>query len=150
MDHLFITELLNSPGWLQYIGDRNVHTEAQATGYLVNGPIKSYKENGYGLWAVALKESGIPIGMCGLIKRDYLENTDIGFAFLPAYAGKGYARESAEAVMGYAISTLALGVIDAIVVADNTSSISLLQKLGFQHADMIELDGEQLMLFRKQ
>jgi RimJ/RimL family protein N-acetyltransferase len=80
-DTAFILDLLNSPGWLRYIGDRGVKTEEQAKNYLLNGPIKSYTKNGYGLSMVERKDDNKPIGMCGIIKRDTLENPDIGFAF---------------------------------------------------------------------
>lgn len=147
-DSGFILQLLNSPGWLRYIGDRNVRSEADAKNYLENGPMKSYRDNGYGLWLVALKESGKPIGMCGLIKRDYLEHRDIGFAFLPEYTGKGYAEESAQAVIDYARNTLLLPVVAAITVPGNASSIKLLEKLGLRQQRMIELNSEQLLLFQ--
>ena len=83
-DAAFIVELLNSPGWIQYIGDRNIKTEEQAREYLNNGPLKSYRQNGFGLYMVEKKDDHTPIGMCGIIKRDTLNNPDIGFAFLPA------------------------------------------------------------------
>jgi [ribosomal protein S5]-alanine N-acetyltransferase len=147
-DSSFIMQLLNSPGWLRYIGDRNVRSEDDAINYLTNGPMKSYREHGYGLWLVALKDQEAPIGMCGLIKRDYLEHTDIGFAFLPEYTGKGYAEESAQAVFNYAKSTLFLPIIAAITVPGNASSIKLLEKLEFKQQRTIELNGEQLLLFQ--
>ena len=147
-DSSFTITLLNSPGWLQYIGDRNVHSEADAISYLQNGPLKSYNENGYGLWLIALTETDTPIGMCGLIKRDYLEHKDIGFAFLPEYSSKGYAYESAAAVLRYSRDTLGLPAIAAITIPINQSSIRLLQKLGFAYKQLIENSGEELMLFQ--
>lgn len=144
----FILTLLNTPGWLRYIGDRNVHSEQDAVKYLENGPMKSYNDNGYGLWMVSLKENNEPIGMCGLIKRDYLEYTDIGFAFLPEYAGKGYATESAQATLHYAQNTLSLPAIAAITLPINNSSIRLLEKLGLRNQRTIEMNGEQLLLFQ--
>jgi len=92
-DTAFIIELLNTEGWLKYIGNRNVKTTEQAKEYLQNGPMKSYEENGFGLALVQLKTNQKPIGMSGLIKRNYLEHPDIGFAFLPGYTGHGYAFE---------------------------------------------------------
>ena len=106
----FIISLLNSPGWLEFIGDRNVKTQEQATDYLLNGPIKSYHENGFGLSLVELKHPQKPIGMCGLLKREYLEHPDIGFAFLPEYSGKGYAYEIAKATMDYAEAMLKMPI----------------------------------------
>jgi RimJ/RimL family protein N-acetyltransferase len=129
-DTPFIIELLNSPGWLKYIGDRNVRTEEQAISYLQDGPMKSYKANGYGLSLVERKEDNASIGMCGIINRAMLECPDIGFAFLPAYTGKGYAEEIARATLAYAQKQLRLPNISAITVAENISSIRLLEKLG--------------------
>src|SRR5438067_12423414 len=118
-DAPFIIELLNSPGWLQFIGDRNVKTEDQAISYLSNGPLKSYKENNFGLWMVEKNNDQKPVGMCGLVKRDMLKNPDIGFAFLPSYNGQGFAYESASAVMSYANNNLNIPKIHAITLANN-------------------------------
>src|ERR1700694_1684577 len=106
-DAQFIVELLNSPGWLEFIGDRHIRTEEQAREYLVQGPVKSYQENGFGLSLVETKD-GVPVGMCGLIKRPALEHADIGFAFLPQFMGRGYAFEIASATMDYARNVLGM------------------------------------------
>ncbi len=131
-DSLFIIELLNSPGWLQFIGDRNVKTEEQAITYLENGPLKSYTVNGYGLWLVETKEDEKPIGMCGIINREYLNNPDIGFAFLPGYHGQGYAFEVVSATMVYAKQHLKISKMEAITIAENERSIRLLEKIGLR------------------
>jgi len=128
----FIISLLNSPGWLEFIGDRHVKTEDQAKQYLLNGPIKSYQENGFGLSLVELKHNKTPIGMCGLLKRDYLEDPDIGFAFLPEGTGKGYAFEIVNATMNYAKDTLNMPRVLAITLPSNKSSIKLLEKAGLK------------------
>ncbi|RYD56226.1 MAG: N-acetyltransferase [Sphingobacteriales bacterium] len=147
-DSAFIIELLNTDGWLRYIGDRNVHSKEDAIRYLNNGPMKSYVQHGYGLWLVCLKDTGTPIGMCGLIKRDYLEHTDIGFAFLPAHNGKGYALESASAVLDYAKDTLRLTTIAAFTVPYNADSVKLIEKLGLRYKSTFELEGEELWLYQ--
>ena len=134
-DTPFIIELLNSEGWIKYIGDRNVKTAEQARQYLINGPVKSYADNGFGLYLAALKSSGTPVGMCGLIKRDYLPHIDIGYALLPQYMGKGYAYETATAVLGYAFGVLKQEKILAITLPENTASVKLLQKLGMQYGE---------------
>jgi RimJ/RimL family protein N-acetyltransferase len=126
----FILELLNTPGWLQYIGDRNVRTKEQAEAYLQNGPVKSYKEHGFGLWLVEATEDGAPIGLCGILKREHLEHPDIGFAFLPAYNGKGYALEAAGATLSHAREVFGIAKVLAIVLPANAASIRLLEKLG--------------------
>lgn len=148
-DTSFITELVNSEGWLRYIGDRNIKTKAQAQAYLENGPIKSYRENGFGLWLVELKEDKTPIGMCGILKRDQLEHPDIGFAFLPAFTGKGFAFEAAGATMRYANGKLNLSDICAIVMPENKSSVKLLEKIGMKYSKPFRFpDGkEELALY---
>ena len=148
-DTTFIIELLNSPGWIKYIGDRNVRTTEEAIAYLKRGMLASYKENGYGLCLVGIKDGNIPIGMCGILKRDTLEKPDIGFAFLPGYHGKGYAFEIATATMKYARETLLLPVIWAITVAYNLPSIKLLERIGFTFEKVIRLpdDEEELLLY---
>lgn len=129
-DAAFMVELLNSPGWLEFIGERNVKTEEQAIGYLENGPFKSYQENGYGLWLVERKEDLLPIGICGIINRPSLENPDIGFAFLPSFMGMGYAYEMARATLDHANRNLDIPVICAITTPKNIRSIRLIGKLG--------------------
>ncbi|MEJ8804233.1 GNAT family N-acetyltransferase [Pontibacter sp. H249] len=145
----FIIELLNSPGWLQFIGDKGIKTEEQAKAYLENGPLKSYRHNGFGLFLVETKENSQAIGMCGIIRRDNLENPDIGFALLPAYNGKGYAYEIASATLAYAHNQLALRKISAITLPNNIRSIQLLEKLGLSYLETIILPGseEELLLY---
>jgi len=147
-DTPFIIELLNSPGWLQFIGDRNVRTEAEAKAYLENGPLKSYRENGYGLYLVEKKDDTLSVGMCGILNRETLDNPDIGFAFLPPYTAQGYAFESASSMLLYARNKLKIPKICAITVPDNIKSISLLEKLGMKFEKKIRLqeDKEELLL----
>jgi len=147
-DTSFIINLVNSAGWLQYIGDRNIKTTEDAYNYLQNGPIKSYAENGFGLWLIELKSINQPIGMCGLIKREGLENVDIGFALLPGYEGEGFVYEVATKTLLYAKETLHLPGIVAITTATNSRSINLLNKLGLDFTKHIQIgEGEVLMLF---
>ncbi|GAB2694977.1 GNAT family N-acetyltransferase [Mucilaginibacter koreensis] len=129
-DAEFILQLLNSPCWLQYIGDRQVHHVTDAEAYLSDNIIKSYDEHGFGFWRVSLKADGTVIGTCGLAKRDYLDAPDIGYALLPEYERKGYAFEAAAAVQQYAKTVLGLKRLLATVVPDNERSIKLLTKLG--------------------
>ncbi|NEM97224.1 GNAT family N-acetyltransferase [Pontibacter burrus] len=136
-DAAFIVELLNSPGWLKYIGDRNIRTRAEAELYLQSGPIKSYRVNGYGLWLVKTKSEGKAIGLCGIIKRDILDHPDIGFAFLPEANGKGYAHEAAAATLAYAQTQLRLPTIEAITLPENDRSIRLLLKIGLNYSRTI-------------
>lgn len=144
-DASFIVELLNTPGWLRFIGDRNVKAIADAEGYILNGPVKSYNTNGFGLYIVTLKD-GTPVGMCGLIKRDALEHVDVGFAFMPQYTGKGYAFEATEATLGYARNELGLTTILAITTQDNVQSINLLKKVGLRFERLFQMPGDDEVL----
>lgn len=145
-DAPFILKLVNTPGWLQYIGDRNVKNLEDAGRYLQNGPLQSYAQWGFGLFRVALKSTHTAIGICGLIKREELDDIDLGFALLPAYTGKGYAYEAAAAVLHYAQHHLHLPRLVAITLVDNASSLKLLQKLGFRFERMVRLNNEDLAL----
>jgi RimJ/RimL family protein N-acetyltransferase len=127
----FILELMNDPDWLRFIGDRGIRTADDARGYIAAGPASMYARLGFGLYAVELREGGTPIGICGLVERDWLEAVDLGFAFLPRFRGVGYAREAAAATLDYARTTLGLDRVLAIVSPENEDSVRLLEKLGF-------------------
>ena len=148
-DAPFILELLNEPGWLRHIGDRGIRTEEAARDYLRKGPMKMYREHGFGLWCVEVKPAGTPVGICGLIKRDGLDDVDIGFAVLARHERQGYGVESARAVMAYAREALGLQRIVAITSVDNHGSIRLLEKIGLRFEKMVTLPGdeEELKLF---
>ena len=145
----FILNLLNQPAFLQFIGDKGVRTVEDARAYLQNGPIASYERNGYGSYLVELKSGSVPIGICGLLKRDWLEDADVGFAFLPEFGAKGYAFESARAVLDYGRDVLGMNRIVAITSLDNAASIKLLEKLGFVFEGLIRFPdgGEEVRLF---
>ncbi len=149
-DAQFILELLNQPSFLRFIGDKGVRTREDAVRYLEDGPLASYARFGFGLYRVELKDTGTPIGMCGLLKRDTLPDADIGFAFLPDYWSAGYAFEAADAVMNYG-KRLGLGRIVAITSLDNDASIKLLGKIGMKFEGIIKLadDQAEVKLFGK-
>ncbi len=136
-DAAFILELMNDPSWIQYIGDRGLRTLEDARKQILDGPIAMYDRLGYGFYITELKDGSIPIGICGLVKRDFLEDPDVGYAYLPAFWGKGYAYEAASAVMDYAKSVLGLNRIVAITSEDNHASAKLLEKLGLHYERMI-------------
>ena len=148
-DAAFILALLNDPSFIQNIGDRGVRTMDEARDYIANGPAASYARYGFGLYRVGLRESGEPIGICGLLQRDALPDPDLGFAFLPAYRRQGYARESAAAVQRYARETLGVTRLLAIANPANRPSIRLLETLGFHFEGLTRLspDGADLSLF---
>jgi RimJ/RimL family protein N-acetyltransferase len=141
-DAEFVFELVNDPAWLRFIGDRGVRTLDDARDYIRKGPVESYSRLGFGLYAVELKEGGSPIGICGLVKRDFLEDVDIGFALLPAFRGKGYAREAARATMSYARNVVGLERIVAITSRDNDASARLLEEIGLRFERMIRISPD--------
>ena len=148
-DAPFILELLNDPGWLEFIGDRGVRTIEDARAYIMRGPMQMYAKHGFGLYLAELKGDGTPIGMCGLIRRKGLEDVDIGFAFLPAFRSQGYALEAAAAVMVHARSALGLGRIVGITLPRNRASIRLLERIGLKFERMVTMPDarEADMLF---
>lgn len=136
-DAPFMLELLNGEAWLRFIGDRGVRTLEDARRYILDGPVEMVRRLGFGFYVVVLKENGCPIGICGLAKRDFLDDVDIGYGFAPAYWGQGYAWEAASAVLAYAQRELGLARIVATVRAGNGASIALLNKLGLRFERMI-------------
>ncbi|GAB3955609.1 GNAT family N-acetyltransferase [Spirosoma harenae] len=150
-DAPFMLELLNTPAWLTFIGDRGVRTISDARQYILDGSIRSYNQHGFGPYLVRLKADGQPIGMCGLFKRDTLDDMDIGFAYLPEHIGKGYGLEAATVVMTYARDVLGATRIVGIVDPKNVASIRLLEKLGLTFERTVLLNGrtEESLLFAK-
>lgn len=142
-DDAFILRLLNEPAFVRYIADKGVRDHEGARRYLREGPLASYERFGFGLWRVGLAEDDTPIGMAGLLSRDYLDAIDIGYAFLPEYGGQGYAREAAAAVMEHARCVLRAPRVLAIVKDDNTPSIRLLEKLGFSPQGLVRPPGTE-------
>lgn len=138
----FIIELVNSPGWLQYIGYRNIHTTEDAIRYLEDGPLKSYEQNGFGLLMIQLKSTKTSIGMCGLLKRDALPLPDLGYALLPAYEGKGYITEATSAYLAYVAQQLQIEKLMAITSLDNEKSIRVLEKLHFVFERYMNMSGD--------
>ena len=148
-DAPFILELLNDPDFLRYIGDRGVRTLDDASAYITNGPLASYARHGFGLYLVSLADTAVPIGIAGILRREGLDDPDIGFAFLPAHRGRGHALEAARAVMDHAKRDLGLGRVVAIVSPDNSASRRLLETLGFRSEGRLRLaaDAEDVELF---
>ncbi len=151
-DAPFFVELMNTPHWLKYIGDRNIKTVQDAEENLKKGILKSYKEHGYGFYKLLLKEeNNKTIGVAGLIKRKELEDTDIGFGFLPEYEGKGFGFEASVEIMKLAEHTFKLKRVLAITNPTNKNSIKLLEKLGLTYQKAINPfeEEKELLLFAK-
>ena len=141
-DAAFILQLLNEPSWLQHIGDRQVRTLEQAQDWLQTRLVSGYWRQGMGFWAVCLRGQHEPAGLCGLIQRDTLPDVDVGYAFLPAYWGQGYACEAAQACLDYGQRVLGLRRILAITGPVNTASQGVLRRLGMQLEQRCTLPGE--------
>jgi [ribosomal protein S5]-alanine N-acetyltransferase len=147
-DAAFVLRLVNEPSWLAFIGDKGVRTLDDARGYIANGPVAMYERHGHGLYRVDIRDSGEPAGLCGLLKRDTLDHTDIGYAFLPAHWGQGYAEEAARATLAHARDSLGLTRVLAIVTPTNARSIKLLEKIGLHYERDIEsASGDTTSLF---
>lgn len=148
-DDAFILELLTDPAWLRFIGDKGVKTLSDARDYLLKGPVDMYERLGFGAYLTERKSDGVPMGLCGLIKRDALDDVDLGFAFLPPFRAMGYAYEAASAVMAYGKKAFGLTRIVAITSPENVVSARLLEKLGFVYEKMVSLGegGPEVRLF---
>ena len=138
-DAPFVLELLNERGFIDNIGDRGVRDLDGARRYVTEGPGASYQKYGYGLWLAALKATGEAIGICGLVKREGLEDADVGYAFLERSWGQGYAREAAAATLAHARDAIGLAKVVAITAPGNAGSISVLLKIGMKAAGTIHL-----------
>lgn len=143
-DSPFILKLLNEPSFLEHIGDRGVRDLETARTYLLTGPLDSYARHGLGLLHVGLRGEATSLGICGLLRRPgLLEDPDLGFAFLPAWWGGGYAFEAAEAVLAWGPAALGLQRILAITSPANPRSIRLLEKLGLRLEGRVKLYEEE-------
>jgi [ribosomal protein S5]-alanine N-acetyltransferase len=145
-DAEFMFELLNDPSFIRNIGDRHIQTLDDACSYIVNGPVKSYEKNGFGLCLIVLKETGESIGICGLIRREGLDDVDIGYALLPRFWSKGYAVEAARATKMYAKDEIGLKRIVGIVDPANEGSIRVLEKIGLRYEKMVQLSADDIEL----
>jgi len=142
-DGAFILELVNCDGWLQFIGDRQVRSIDAAIAYIKNilgSPHITYR-------VVTLSNQNVPIGIVTLIKKDYLPFHDIGFAFLPTFAGKGYACEATQTFLQDLIAGYADEKLLATTIPENIRSIRLLQKLGFEFDSEINIEGKKLQVY---
>jgi ribosomal-protein-alanine N-acetyltransferase len=146
-DAPFILELLNDPGWIRFIGDRGIRTIEDALKYIFTGPMEMYARLGFGLYLTELKDEKIPIGICGLIKRDSLEDVDIGFAFLSKFQSKGYGYEAAAATLVFGFEQIGLKRIVAITTKDNVGSSKLLEKIGMEFEKTVPINSDELKLY---
>lgn len=146
-DAAFVLRQLNEPSWLANIGDRGVRSLEEAKRYLREKVVAPYGEHGFGMYLLEARETGVPVGMCGLVRRDALPDADIGFALLEEQQGRGYAEEVARAVVGHAFADLGLARLLGIVKPSNQRSARLLQKLGFEPRGTVRMGQVDLLLY---
>ena len=149
-DAALILELLNTPKWTEFIGDRNIRNIEDAEAYINNTILPVIKKNGFGNFTILRKSDKVKIGCCGLYDREGVEGIDIGFAFLPQYEKLGYAFESAFKIKEIAVNEFKLERLSAITNRKNVGSQKLLEKLGLKFLEIITLpeSDEKLMLYK--
>jgi [ribosomal protein S5]-alanine N-acetyltransferase len=149
-DTSFLLRLLNDPSWLENIGDRGIRSATDAEVYVRNTVWAQYEAYGYGMYVVQLRATALPIGLCGLLKRDFLTAPDLGFALLPDYVGRGYAFEAAGGLIAHAETKLGIGRLYAIAKRGNYRSLSLLGRLGFDCEGSYRVpEGEEVELYAR-
>lgn len=151
IDAPFMLRLMNSTGWLEYIGDRNVKDRTAASNYILTRIIPSYNSYGFGLYLVILKNMNRPVGICGLVKRVGLDYPDLGFAVLPEYAGQGYTSEASKIMLEYADKQLQIPTVYGITTQSNIASIKVLEKQGFSFQQTVQLpqNKNEFLLYAK-
>lgn len=140
-DAAFMLELLNSPGFLENIGDRGVRTLDDAAAFIEDRLRRSYREHGFGLWICVQKRDGKPVGIAGVVRRAGLDTPDLGYAFLQLVWGQGYAQEAAAAVLAHAQGPLGIPELAAITSLENFASMAVLRKIGFTYRGVIRIPG---------
>jgi [ribosomal protein S5]-alanine N-acetyltransferase len=131
-DAPFFVRLLNEPSWLQNIGDRGVKSKAAAEHYIRNTLWIQYRASGYGMYVLQLRATALPVGICGLVKRDFLPAPDLGFALLPEHVGQGLASQAAHRLLQHLAAARLAGVLYAITRCENQRAVRLLERLGFE------------------
>ena len=147
----FVLELLNTPKFLQLIGDREVRTKEQAEEYIRKKMLPQLYRRGFGNYAVIRKTDGVLLGTCGLHDREGLEGVDIGFAFLPQHERQGFAYESAARLKQAALEDFGIKQILGVTSKENLASQKLLEKLGLKFERIINLpnmEEEEILLDR--
>lgn len=158
-DAAFVLALTNEPAFIANIGDKGLRSLADAERFLREGPWTNQAGQssrtgrarqarpGYGQFLVELRETGEPVGICGLLYREALDLSDVGFAVLSRFRGQGFAYEAAEAVMRYGRDTLGLETIVGLTSPGNVASIRLLEKLGLRFERMAAMGGGEVAIY---
>ena len=146
-DAVMMYELMNTPSWLEYIGDRNIRSVDDAKSYIRSNIISQYERLGYSSFTISLALTNEKIGVCGLYDRESVDGIDLGFALFPQFAGQGFAFEACRKLMEAARDKFSLEELSAITSANNVKSKSLLKKLGFSIKKDIQSNGDSLELW---
>jgi RimJ/RimL family protein N-acetyltransferase len=141
-DAEFLLGLVNQPSFLENIGDKGVRNLEDARRFILEGPWASHRDRGYGQFMVELKDSGEPIGVCGILYRDALDVSDVGCAFLPEHWRQGFAYEAVGAVMDFGRHALGVETIVGLASPDNMPSIKLLEKLGMKFEKTVKMSDD--------
>lgn len=147
-DAAFIFDLMNSPGWLEHIGDRNVHSEMDAIKYIQDRMLPQYQEKRFGNFTVILKDDRSKLGTCGIYARPGMDDVDIGFSMLPQYMGKGYSYEASVKMMWLAKNEFGIKKITAVTTRANIVSQNLIKKLGMKFIKDVEFPGDNEILMQ--
>ena len=149
-DAKLIYQLMNSPKFIKYVGDRQLYSVENAEKYIQDKMLPQLHSHGYSNYSLINKKNGAKIGICGLYDRKGLDGIDIGFGILPEFEGLGYAFESSSRIIKAAFDELEIPEIKAITNKENVSSKSLLLKLGFKLNRTIVLPNEsdELLLYK--
>lgn len=162
-DAEFYLSIMNSPSWHKFIGDRGVYTLEAARDYVKDRMVSQWLNLGYGNYIVWLKGTtdneeataatsvaSVPIGAIGIFTRPGLEYSDLGFALLSGYEGRGYATEGSQRLLHEAKNIFGIKVLQAITDPKNTSCQRLLTRLQFNFEGLITLPNEtkETMLYK--
>lgn len=143
-DAPFMLELLNQPSWIEQIGDRGVRDLEGAEAYIRNGPMASYARHGFGLWCVERTAAALPVGICGILQRDYLDAPDLGYAFLERFQGQGFASETTATTVAYGRTAFGISRMYAFVNPGNAPSIRVLEKVGMTFLRRMHLPNDPI------
>lgn len=149
-DSEFILELMNTPKWIEFIGDRNLHTVKDAEQYIKNKMLPQLERLGFSNYTLIRKLDEVKVGCCGLYDREGVEGVDIGFAFLPAFENQGYGFESANRLIQAAKNDFALKAVSAITAKNNFASQKLIEKLNLKlvGTTILPNEMEEILLYR--
>jgi ribosomal-protein-alanine N-acetyltransferase len=142
-DSEFMLELVNSSGWLKFIGDRGVSSTEQAIFYIS----KILKTPSFYYSVIQKLDSLEPVGILSFIQRENLDAPDFGFALLPKFYKMGYAREASAAYLKKVVAQNPSSPIIAICWEENETSINLLKKLGFYFRNAVNQNKQLLHIY---